>query len=72
MNGVYIPISEFARLVGVSTQAVRTKKGMDEYLRDTKPKTVKLLDVSLDYWRKRGIEDWGIVVDKEVPDHEEK
>ncbi len=25
----------------------------------TKPKTVKLLDVSLDYWRKRGIEDWG-------------
>lgn len=38
----------------------------------TKPKTVKLLDVSLDYWRKRGIEDWGIVVDKEVPDHEEK
>lgn len=40
MNGVYIPISEFARLVGVSTQAVRTKKGMDEYLRDTKPKTV--------------------------------
>lgn len=40
MNGVYIPISEFARLVGVSTQAVRTKKGMEEYLRDTKPKTV--------------------------------
>lgn len=38
----------------------------------TKPKTVKLLDVSLDYWRKRGIEDWGIVVDKEVPDYEEK
>ena len=38
----------------------------------TKPKTVKLLDVSLDYWRKRGIENWGIVVDKEVPDHEEK
>lgn len=32
----------------------------------------KLLDVSLQYWRKRGIEDWGIVVDKEVPDHEEK
>lgn len=40
MNGVYIPISEFARLVGVSTQAVRTKKGMEEYLRNTKPKTV--------------------------------
>lgn len=38
----------------------------------TKPKTVKQLDVSLDYWRKRGIEDWGIVVDKEVPDYEEK
>lgn len=36
------------------------------------PSVTKLLDASLQYWRKRGIEDWGIVVDKEVPDHEEK
>lgn len=38
----------------------------------TWPSVTKLLDASLHYWRKRGIEDWGIVVDKEVPDHEEK
>ena len=31
----------------------------------TKPKTVKLLDASLQYWRKRGVDDWGIVIDKE-------
>lgn len=42
MNGVYIPISEFARLVGVSVQSVRTKKGADEYTRDTKPKTIDI------------------------------
>lgn len=38
----------------------------------TWPSVTKLLDASLQYWRKRGIEDWGIVVDNEVPDHEEK
>lgn len=38
----------------------------------TKPKTVKLLDESLHYWRKRGVMDWGIVVDKEETGHEEK
>lgn len=38
----------------------------------TWPSVTKLLDASLQYWRKRGIEDWGIVVDKEVSDHEEK
>lgn len=42
MNGVYIPISEFARLIGVSTQAVRTKKGIDAYIKDTKPKTIDI------------------------------
>lgn len=42
MDGVYIPISEFARLIGVSTQAVRTKKGIDAYVRDTKPKTIDI------------------------------
>jgi hypothetical protein len=38
----------------------------------TWPSVTKLLDASLQYWRKREIEDWGIVVDKEVPDYEEK
>lgn len=47
MNGVYIPISEFARLVGVSVQSVRTKKGADEYTRDTKPKTIDIGAASL-------------------------
>lgn len=47
MNGVYIPISEFARLVGVSVQSVRTKKGADEYTRDTKPKTIDIAAAAL-------------------------
>lgn len=47
MNGVYIPISEFARLIGVSTQAVRTKKGIDAYIKDTKPKTIDIAAASL-------------------------
>lgn len=47
MNGVYIPISEFARLIGVSTQAVRTKKGIDAYIKDTKPKTIDIAAAAL-------------------------
>lgn len=31
----------------------------------TKPMTVKLLDASRAYWLKRGVVDWGIVVEKE-------
>ena len=31
----------------------------------TKPKTADLLDKSRNYWMKRGITDWGIVVDAE-------
>ena len=29
----------------------------------TKPKTVKLLDVSRTYWQRRGVQDWGLVID---------
>nr|DAU04936.1 MAG TPA: hypothetical protein [Caudoviricetes sp.] len=47
MNGVYIPISEFARLIGVSTQAVRTKKGIEAYIKDTKPKTIDIAAAAL-------------------------
>ena len=47
MGGVYIPISEFARLVGVSVQSVRTKKGANKYTRDTKPKTIDIAAASL-------------------------
>lgn len=28
-----------------------------------KPMTIKLLDMSREYWLKRGVTDWGIVVD---------
>ena len=31
----------------------------------TKPMTAKLLDASREYWGKRGVLDWGIVVEKE-------
>jgi len=31
----------------------------------TKPMTVKLLDVSHDYWLRRGVTDWGLVIDGE-------
>ena len=31
----------------------------------TKPLTVKLLDISRDYWLKHGVMDWGVVVDAE-------
>lgn len=30
-----------------------------------KPMTVKLLDISRDYWLKHGVSDWGIVIDAE-------
>lgn len=31
----------------------------------TKPMTVKLLDASREYWLKRGVSDWGLVIDEE-------
>lgn len=38
----------------------------------TKPMTAKLLDASRLYWRRRGVTDWGIVVEKkEAADGEE-
>lgn len=33
-----------------------------------KLKTAKLLDASRNYWRRRGVEDWGIVVEKKEED----
>ena len=38
----------------------------------TKPMTAKMLDASRTYWRRRGVADWGIVVEKkEASDGEE-
>lgn len=31
----------------------------------TKPMTIRLLDESREYWTRRGVTDWGIVVDEE-------
>lgn len=31
-----------------------------------KPMTVKLLDASREYWLRRGVTDWGLVIDEEV------
>ena len=28
----------------------------------TKPLTIKMLDISKEYWLKRGVEDWGLVI----------
>lgn len=31
----------------------------------TKPLTIKLLDISREYWLKRGVVDWGLVINEE-------
>lgn len=36
----------------------------------TKPMTAKLLDASREYWKRRGVMDWGIVVEKEEGNEE--
>ena len=36
------------------------------------PRTCKLLDVSMQYWAKRGVTDWGIVVETEEETNEEE
>ena len=35
------------------------------------PRTCKLLDISREYWSKRGVTDWAIVIDKEDSNAEE-
>jgi len=37
----------------------------------TLPRTCKLLDVSRLYWLKHGVEDWGLILDKESADEQE-
>ena len=36
------------------------------------PRTCKLLDISREYWMKRGVTDWGIVIEKEETADEEE
>ena len=37
----------------------------------TKPKTIRLLDASRNYWIRRGVTDWGLVIDKKKEDSDE-
>ena len=55
-----------------TTDFVCTKSNGDLMIREcvfrshlAKPMTVKLLDASRNYWLKRGVSDWGLVIDAE-------
>lgn len=55
-----------------TTDFVATKANKDLFVREcvnrsflTKPMTVKLLDISREYWLKHGLADWGIVINEE-------
>lgn len=55
-----------------TTDFVATKANKDLFVREcvnrnflTKPMTVKLLDISREYWLKHGVTDWGIVINEE-------
>lgn len=55
-----------------TTDFVATKANKDLFVREcvnrnflTKPMTVKLLDISREYWLKHGVADWGIVINEE-------
>ena len=37
----------------------------------SRPTTAKLLDISRNYWLSHGVEDWGIVIEKEASDESE-
>ena len=56
-----------------TTDFVCTKKNGELVVRECvqrkylmKPKTVHLLDESIKYWKKHGVNDWGIVIEKEA------
>lgn len=63
---------EGAEESGYMTDFVCVKSGGDLMVREclprnrlTKPLNVKLLDMSRNYWTKRGVADWGIVTNAE-------
>lgn len=37
-----------------------------------KPKTMKLLDASRNFWLSRGVSDWGLIVDADASTQESK
>ena len=55
-----------------TTDFVCTKSNQELKVREcvhrnhlTKPMTIKLLDISKDYWLRRGVTDWGVVINEE-------
>ena len=55
-----------------TTDFVCTKSNQELRVREcvykthlTKPMTIKLLDISREYWLKRGVTDWGLVINEE-------
>lgn len=61
-----------------TTDFVCTKKNGELLVREcvfrnklSLPRTCRLLDASRDYWTKRGVNDWAIVVEKENVDEKE-
>lgn len=55
-----------------TTDFVCTKSNQELKVREcvhrnhlTKPMTIKLLDISKEYWLRRGVTDWGLVINEE-------
>lgn len=55
-----------------TTDFLCTKLNGDQMVREcvprshlTKPMTVKMLDISREYWLSQGVSDWGLVIDAE-------
>lgn len=60
-----------------STDFVATRTDGSTFVREcawrfnlNKPSYTKLLDLSRNYWLSHGIDDWGIVIEKEDPDED--
>ena len=56
-----------------TTDFLATRTNGDVFVREcvqrshlTKPMTVKLLDISREYWLRHGVTDWGLVIDAEA------
>lgn len=66
-----VPVN-LSELGEYTTDFVCMKKDGDLLVREcvfrkliTRPSTIKLLDASREYWLKRGVTDWGLVINEE-------
>ena len=68
-----VPLEDFELTDGAyTTDFVCTKSNQELKVREcvhrnhlTKPMTIKLLDISKEYWLRRGVTDWGLVINEE-------